>query len=184
MKTKNKVKNHFIRYKPLYVAIFLEIIIVLTFIQLWCNARPVSEGDLLNTTIVVDDVRYVSGTKTSRLYVFTESQKYYFPNLGKISNSKLSDMINIGDELFITYYTKDGLFTTTNRIVDAYSQTQVLRTTEEYLSSYKGVRVIETVVFILVELLFFTVAGFYLYIFNIIKIKKRRPRKQNKTEVR
>ena len=184
MKHKGTAKKHFRRYKPLYIAIFLEIIIVLTFIQLWCNAKPVSEQDLLKANIVVEDVRYISGKNISRLIISANSQKYHFPNIGKISNSKLSDMINEGDELFITYYPKDGLFTTTNRIVDAYSQTQVLRTTEEYLSSYKGVRVIETVGFILVELLFFTIAVFYLYIFDVIKIKRRKTQKQNKTEVR
>lgn len=175
MKKKSKLKKHFRQYGDLYTIISVELLIVFFFVLIWNGSRPLSEYTLEKTAIVVEDVHYVSGKDVSRLTVSADSRVYSFPKFsgGEYSNSKLSEMIKVGDELFISYYTEDGLFQSTNWIVDASTQTKVLRTAEEYIKDQKVGRVVSTVMFIIIEMLYLSGSVFYLWTFDALKIKKK-----------
>lgn len=178
-----KLKKYFRRYKPLFAVILVQVLIVLFFFQLWEASTP-SAHILKNAVIDINDIRYMQWTKGSRIIIISANQKYYFPNLGfqtNYPNRKLIQEIEVGDELSITYYSRKGLLGPSNCIVGAYSQTEALRTIDEYNSSREGLCIWVIVSFILVESPYLIGSILYLHCCNQVKVK-RKCRKRNMTQ--
>lgn len=183
---KCKTNKFFRRYKPLFIILVIEVMVVLVFVQMWNKSKPLDEYSLKYMTICVDEIDDIHWTSGSRVYVFSDSVKYTFRNVGirgGYSNSKLSQTIEVGDELHITYFIVDGIFGTANVVVDAYTENHVLRTIEGYVSDHKGVRVFETVIFFLMEILYFGFSVLYLWAHDLIKIKKTKKKKKRMTSI-
>ena len=179
MKPKHKHKKHFRRYKPLYVAMIAQVLIIFFFCLLWKASTP-STHVLKNAVIDVDDVKYVSWTKGSFVIVHSDDEEYVFYNLGyhsKYPNSKLAQAIEVGDELNITYFTQERLFGSRNVILDAYSQTNVFRTIDEYTQSKEGNGIWVIVLFVLIESIYLPAAIIYLKCCNLFKTKKKHRRR-------
>ena len=170
------MKKHFQRYKPLYFIIIVQLLIILFFWLLWEGSTS-STHVLKNTVIVVDDVKYENWSKGTRLIVFSADEKYEFPNLGyhtEYPNSKLVQAIEVGDELYITYYTQNRLFGSRNLILDAYTQTNVFRTIDEYTRSHEGLEIWVIIGFLLIESIYLAGSILYLKCYNLFKAKRKR----------
>lgn len=181
MKKKSKANKLFRRYKPLFVILLVEVIMILFFLQMWEGSKPIDERSLKETVIRVDEIDDIHWTSGSRVFVFSDSVKYTFINVGirgGYSNSKLPQMIEVGDELHITYFIEEGIFGPTNLVVDAYTENHVLRTIEGYVNDHKGVRVVETVIFVIIEILYFGFSFLHLWAHDLIKIKKTKKKKK------
>jgi hypothetical protein len=103
--------------------------------------------------------------------------KYTFFNEtshGQYPNSKLPDMIHVGDELRLTYFVKKGTFEPINYVVDAFTKDHVLRTLDGYVESHKGSRVFGTVMFAILEILFLVISDLYLWSIGWFQTMKRK----------
>lgn len=176
-KKKSTIKKHFVRFKPLYAVLLIEVLIVLLFIQILYKSRPISTISLEKTVIVAEDICYDRGISGYHISVFCNSEEYIFPSLGFHSsypNGKLYQEIELGDKIFITYYQERTVFGYKKFIVDAYTESLVLRTIEEYENGTKGIQIFETISFVIIEILYFAISTVYLWANNLLTIKKKR----------
>jgi hypothetical protein len=180
MKKKSKANKFRQWYRPLLIILLIQLLLSLLFFRMWQGSAPLSQRTLIETTIRVEEVDALHWKGGSRVYVFSDSVKYIFFNAtsdGQYPNSKLPDMIRVGDELHLTYFVEKGIFEPTNHVVDAYSENHVLRTLDGYVKSHAGSRVFGTVMFAILEILFWGISGLRLWSigwFQAMKRKKKR----------
>lgn len=187
MRKRTSAFDYFIHSDLFRGLIALEFLIVFLFALIWDDLEPLSSRHLEKTTICVDQINFVSAGKSSDLVVIDDGISYYFTNGSGSSEYtvyELRDLLQIDDELHITYYVgkwKMGLVER-NVIVEAHTDTQVLRTIEGYNERKNGLRPFTLVMFILVELLYSGgVFGFFWrnrYIFRRGKKKKKNAKKK------
>lgn len=176
-RTRNcKLKKHLRHYKPLYAVIFVQILIGLLFVQVLYDSRPINALPLESSVIVVEDICYERGISGRYISVYSNSEEYIFPRLGfhtSYPNGKLFDAITVGDKMFIKYFPKKELFSYKKYIVDAYTESKVLRTIEEYERGKNGVWIFELIIFTITEIFYLVASAGYLWANNLFKIKKK-----------
>lgn len=177
MKKKSKANKYRQCHRPLLVILLLQLLLALLFFRMWQGSAPLSQRSLIETTVRVEEVDDLHWKGGSRVFVFSDSVKYTFFNAtsdGQYPNSKLPDMIRVGDELHLTYFVEKGIFEPTNHVVEAYSEDYVLRTLDGYVKSHKGSRVFGTVMFATLEILFLVISGLYLWSIGWFQTMKRK----------
>ncbi len=174
-------KKHFRRFRSAYVALGIEMLILLLFLMIWQGSKPISTLSLETVSFSVEDVRYVHWSRGSRVYVFSDTDKYIFRSSGSTggySNSDIPAILERGDQICITYYTTRGLLGSNHWIVDAYTQTHKFRTIEGFISEQRGVTVISIIIFVIVEITYIPGVFAYLWINGIFKFKKKRKKRK------
>lgn len=177
MKKKSKANKFRQCHRPLLVILLIQMLLALLFFRMWQGSAPLSQRSLIETTVRVEEVDDLHWKGGSRVFVFSDSVKYTFFNAtsdGQYPNSKLPDMIRVGDELHLTYFVEKGIFESTNHVVDAYSENHVLRTLDGYAKSHAGSRVFGTVMFAILEMLFLGISSLYLWSTGWFQVKKRK----------
>ena len=177
MKMKSKANKFRQCHRPLLVILLLQLLLALLFFRMWQGSAPLSQRSLIETTVRVEEVDDLHWKGGSRVFVFSDSVKYTFFNAtsdGQYPNSKLPDMIRVGDELHLTYFVEKGIFESTNHVVDAFTKDHVLRTLDGYAKSHAGSRVFGTVMLAILEILFLVISGLYLWSTGWFQVKKRK----------
>lgn len=179
MKKQGKKNKFRTCYQPLLVILLIQVLLVLLFLRMWEGSTPISQRSLIETTVRVEEVDALHWKGGSRVFVFSDSVKYTFFNEtshGQYPNSKLPDMIHVGDELRLTYFVKKGIFEPINYVVDAHTEDHALRTLDGYVKIHKGSRASAIVMFALLEIHFLGISGLYLWskgYFQTVKRKKK-----------
>lgn len=179
-------KKHFRRFRSVYVALGIEMLILLFFLPgILQGSDPISTLSLETVSFSVEDVRSIHWSRGSRVYVFSDTDKYIFSpggSTGGYFNSDIPAILERGDQICITYYTTRGLFGSNHWIVDAYTQTHKLRTMEAFIRDVQVGAVIGIIIFIIVEITYIPGAFAYLWINGIFEPKKKRKKRKKRTQ--
>ena len=183
-KQKSLLKRNHI-FRSLAVRLLVQILIIVLFIGLLSESRPVALEDTIQRTICVDKTDYRRVFSERRFYIYADSVKYTFAsgNHG-YSNSALSKTISAGDQLSIVYYEDSGLFGNANYIIAAQTETEVYRSLDGYYESKSGMPTIVIISFLIVELLFLGICFLYIRFHKkelVSAIKKQRKQKPGKS---
>ncbi len=181
MKKKSKANKFRQCGQLLLMILLLQALLALLFLRMWEGSTPLSQRSLIETTIRVEEVDDLHWKGGSRVFVFSDSVKYTFFNAtsdGQYANSKLPDMIHVGDELHLTYFVENGIFEPTNHVVEAFTKNHVLRTLDGYVKSHNGSRVFGTVMFAILEIHFLGISGLYLWSTGWFQAMKRKKKKK------
>ena len=127
-------------------------------------SQPADITTATQCNIVVEAVDYRRRYNESSLYVYDHSIGYKFSK-GALSTEyhsilDVSKAINKGDIITITYIEERGIFEKTNLVVDAFSEDKVYLSYHQYNSDKYLVRVIVSVGFAVLELIFIVISFF------------------------
>ena len=167
--------------KAIIVIVIIQSLILIGFLVLLNKSQPVNITKATQRNIVVETVDYGRKYNESRLYVYENSIEYRFSR-GALSNEydslfDISKAIHEGDRITITYIEKRGILTKTNLVIDAFSEDEVYLSYRQYNSDKHMTRIILSVCFAFLELVFIAISVFAIMIHFDKKKRKKKPHK-------
>lgn len=145
-------------------------VILLLFIGLIRASRAVPLDETTTCVVDVEETYYKRISSSERSFgIISDSAEYRFPNFNDVNNSqypnsKLMNLIKIGDNVTLVYYEDNGLFGTVNKVVDCRSDNMVFRSYEAYKTSLEQGRIAAIILFVCVELAFICIVSLYLFV--------------------
>lgn len=142
-----KTKKVFIRYVA--IVLLIQTLILWFFIGMISMYRP---NNLKHTTIKVEEFIETRRTirNSSKLIVFTDSEKYHFTPTEGIKNFKKA--IDNKEEIDITYIEDRTLIFKRKFIVDARTDSDIIYTYDQYKKEFSII--VPIILFIIAELMF------------------------------
>lgn len=159
--------------RALLIFALVQIAIIVLYTYMLNESKPIELERVKQIDITVEEICYKKVISEYRLDIYSDLKKYSFASRGttkEYSNSELYEIISTGDLLTIVYYEKSSVFGTENRVVEARTKTETYRSFEEYNKGKNGLSVGVTVLFVMIEIVFWGIFAFYFWTnFNFIK---------------
>ncbi len=174
---KKRDKDRFRKSKRIICFALVQVGILLLFIGMFYQSKPIKQEDTRHILITVTDVAYERNFGEYKFYVFSDSDRYEFFETGAFSlysNKELYEMIRTGDRISLIYVEKGGLFGKTNSVVDARTETETYRSLEQVNASFKKANIVIIVFFFIVELLYLAVLALCIAFHNKTKAFSKR----------
>ena len=154
--------------KTIIRIVIIQILILTCFIVLLSMSQPVDITTATQCKIVVETIDYGRRYNELSLYVYEDSIGYMFSK-GALSTEyhsvfDISKKINEGDIITITYIEERGIFGKTNVVIDAFSEDESYLSYHQYNSGKRIVRILVSVGFAVLELIFIVISVFAIMI--------------------
>ena len=150
--------------KTIILISVIQCFILLSFLAVLYKTEPLDIAAARQCNIVVEKISYRRRYNESSLYVYDNSIGYRFSKgaLASEYNSvrDISEALNEGDILTITYIEEQGIFGKTNLVIDAFSENEEYLSYRQYNSEKRLVRNVLTIFFGFFELIFIAIAIF------------------------
>ncbi len=131
----------------------IQCVILLLFLSMWNDSKPLDKYELKTSTVTVEDTRYRKFRGGSAFSIYVDSIEYRFPDSNKSCDflaRELNDLIQTGDTITITYKPWRG---TRKWVVDAQTDFQAYVSIEGYDADSRSQRICSVLVFGFLELL-------------------------------
>ena len=164
--------------RTLLIFAFIQILILLLFIRLLNESKPITTQEIQRCYIVVEKTQFERAISEYRFIIYSDSQKYYFGNRAtraEYSCSELYATVSVGDQLSIAYYEENSIWGNKKWVVEACSEIEAFRLMEEYNKGKKGLTTIVYVGFFIIQLV--SLGFFIIYIWFKLNIFKGLARK-------
>ena len=165
------VKQKFIRTIILFL--FVQLLIFVAFVFIFNSSKPLDLQNKKNTEVLVEKTEYFN-FREPRFYIYSNSEKYYFPNrgvLGQYSNYELYQTISVGDKLSLTYVEQNSIFNDKKVVIEASSEMKTYFTIEEFQQLYSGTEVFIVIVFSVLEIGYISIVSVYCWFHKDVFIK-------------
>lgn len=159
--------------KHILKVLITQLLLIILFSYALYLSRPASQSKITRINITVSQIQCEPTINEHILCIYSNDGKYIFPNLGpnvNWSRNELNNEIKVGDELTISYIRSYTVLGIRNWIVECENQSVQYRSMEEYNKQHDGLFVIEIFLFVLVEVLYFSLL-FLLRKLKIIHIR-------------
>lgn len=150
-----------------------QIVILLVFVLLFQESKPIDINSCTNTRIIVEDKEYTRVYQEYKCRIFSNGIRYDFYNTGssgKYTSKELYEKIVIGEILDISYINRYGFFGKYNLIVDAKDETNIYLDFNSYNLQKEKANISVIIMFSIIELVFLS-AFIVAFIFNRKELK-------------
>lgn len=150
--------------KTIITLVTIQCFILLSFLCLLYQAKPIDITTATQRSIVIERIRYRRGYNESNLYVYANSSAYLFCKGGLASDYhgifEISEALHEGDMLTITYIEEQSFFGKTNLVIDAFSEEEEYLSYEKFNTEQRVVQIVLTIFFSVFELAFIVITIF------------------------
>lgn len=146
------------------VLFLIQLAIFFAFVSMFSDSQQINVKDTKQIDIIVDDVYYFRVPREDWLFVVSDSTEYLFKSrstFGEYSVSRLYESIHEGDKLSLMFRETYTILGKVNLVVDAQSQTETYRTIENYNEGKKGVPIVISIIFSIIEVGFIGIIFVY-----------------------
>ena len=162
-KNRNKLKRILKNRRLITIICAVQLVILTLFLAMLIQNQPVDPQKTKQAEIIVEDTHYSYITKVGSRFVIL-SVRYTFYNDATepgYSNSKLYELISVGDRISIVYYEKPTIFGKKNVVIDARTETELYRSGTAYIDMAESSWIRVSVLFAPIELIFLAALFFY-----------------------
>lgn len=163
--------------KTIIRLVFFQCFILLSILTVLYKSAPIDLTTATQCNIVIERISYGRRYNESSLYVYNNSVEYKFSKgaLATDYNSvrEISEALNEGESLTITYIKDRSIFGETNLVIDAFSEKDEYLSYKQYNSEKHLVRVILIIFFCGIEIVFMTISVFVFMLNLPVKAHKK-----------
>ena len=155
--------------------ILVQIIIISLFFACFNSSKPVEIKDCSETQLVVEDKKYARKYNEYTCRVFSNGNRYDFPNLGPLgeySTEEIYNDIKIGETIDVTYIERNDLFGKYNYVVDASNKNKKYMNFAVYETQQEIAFLSVIMLFGIIEFSFILILGMFI-IFHCPHIRRK-----------